>query len=135
MSAWPASVWVSAEAVDLCRRIEEVCPRHGFHVALTGGLLYKDGPRKDADLLFYRVRQRRPQTLDFSGLIAALSGIGLKMHGVDPAFEWCVRASWNGKPVDMFFPDAEEGEYGETELSDLSSVLDEHDQFADGGAF
>ena len=42
-------LWTQAEAIDLCREIEKGCPQFGCHVALTGGLLYKDGPRKDCD--------------------------------------------------------------------------------------
>ena len=49
--------WTQQHAIELCKRIESVCPRYGCHVALTGGLLYKDGPRKDCDILFYRIRQ------------------------------------------------------------------------------
>jgi hypothetical protein len=108
--------WTQADAIALCRRIEEVAPAHGFHVALTGGCLYKDGARKDCDLLFYKVRQREVTSLavGFKGLIAALRGIGFKLDL--PSMEWCVRAVVDGKRVDMFFPDADEGDYdsGET---------------------
>jgi hypothetical protein len=107
--------WMQADAVGLCRRIEEVAPAHGFHVALTGGCLYKDGPRKDCDLLFYKIRQHSRDVAkhDFKALVTALRGLGLTMREGRPAFEWCVRASFDGKPLDLFFPDAEEGEYDE----------------------
>lgn len=36
------SGWTQAEAVALAKKIEAVCPAFGCHVALTGGLLYKD---------------------------------------------------------------------------------------------
>jgi hypothetical protein len=49
--------WTQADAIALCRKIEEHVPDAGMHVALTGGCLYKDGTRKDADILFYRIRQ------------------------------------------------------------------------------
>lgn len=39
--------WTQAEAIALCRKIEDVCPAFGCHVALTGGVLYKLGERKD----------------------------------------------------------------------------------------
>jgi hypothetical protein len=92
--------WTLADARQLCEAIEKVCTPSGCHVALTGGVLYKDGPRKDLDLLFYRVRQL-PQ-IDRPALFAALDGIGLKkLYG----FGWCYKAVYQGKRVDLFFPD------------------------------
>ena len=105
------ATWTQAEAIELCRRIEEVCPAFGAHVALTGGCLYKDGPRKDCDLLFYRVRQR---DIDFHGLVGALMGLGLHFNWTTPSlvdFEWCVVAEFQGKRIDLFFPDAPVGDY------------------------
>src|ERR1035437_5571090 len=49
--------WTQTEAIELCVKVEAICPKYGCHVALTGGLLYKQGKRKDCDLLFYRIRQ------------------------------------------------------------------------------
>lgn len=40
-----------SKAVEVCRLIEEALNGR-FHVALTGGSLYKDGPRKDVDVIF-----------------------------------------------------------------------------------
>lgn len=99
------SNWTQEEATALCRMIEGICPTFGCHVALTGGLLYKDGLRKDADILFYRIREE-PE-IDISGLMAALSEAGIE-PGND--YGWCYKASFNGKPIDFFFPDRD-GEY------------------------
>lgn len=33
--------------------IESIAAQHGMHVGLTGGQLYKDGPRKDIDFVLY----------------------------------------------------------------------------------
>lgn len=94
------------QAVNLCREVEKVCPEFGCHVALTGGSLYKDGERKDIDILFYRIRQE--ETIRMDGLWAALSGIGLdKISG----FGWCHKAEYKGIPVDCFFPEEDKGEY------------------------
>jgi hypothetical protein len=98
--------WKQADAIALCERIEKVCPEYGCHVALTGGLLYKPGLRKDADILFYRIRQV-PQ-IDVDGLMAALIGIGIQ-PGDD--FGWCLKATYEGKPIDFFFPEREGDEY------------------------
>lgn len=99
------SQWTQAQAIDLARLIEDICPKFGCHVALTGGLLYKDGPRKDADFLFYRIRQ--VEEIDKDGLFGALEAIGIvEAHG----FGWVHKATWRGQPIDFFFPE-EDGDY------------------------
>ena len=52
-------VWSQQDAIMLCTKIENVCVECDCHVALTGGLLYKEGFRKDLDILFYRIRQAK----------------------------------------------------------------------------
>lgn len=99
------SVWTLDAAVSLCRAVEAVAPAHGCHVALTGGTLYKDGPRKDCDLLFYRIRQ--VDEVDKDGLFAALCAIGF---ATVCGQGWCHKSEFNGKPVDLFFPD-DDGDY------------------------
>lgn len=108
------TVWTQAEAIALCRQIEAICPDYGCHVALTGGLLYKAGPRKDADILFYRIRQTAE--IDESGLFAALAMIGVERVS---GFGWCHKATFNGKPIDCFFPEADDGEYEPGETADM----------------
>jgi hypothetical protein len=100
------SIWTQEEAIRLCRDIEAVCPPFGCHVALTGGNLYKDGHRKDCDVLFYRIRQ--VETIDQDGLFEALESIGVEFL-YDYGF--VVKARHNGKPLDCFFPEKPEGEY------------------------
>lgn len=98
--------WNQSEAIRLCRMLELIVPAYGCHVALTGGLLYKDGPRKDCDLLFYRIRQ--VEKIDLDGLFSALALIDIhKTSG----FGWVYKASFRGKQIDMFFPESKEGEY------------------------
>lgn len=98
--------WTQSEAIRMCKQIESICPKYGCHVALTGGLLYKDGTRKDADILFYRIRQ--VDKIDFVGLFKALKSINFVKIG---GFGWCHKATFNGKPVDCFFPEETGGEY------------------------
>jgi hypothetical protein len=98
--------WTQSEAIALCVKVEAICPAFGCHVALTGGLLYKQGPRKDCDLLFYRIRQVEEINLD--GLWDALRGIGLNQT---TGFGWCYKAEYNGKPLDCFMPEEQGGEY------------------------
>src|SRR5690554_5181244 len=95
-------------AVELCRKIEEFAPQYGSHVALTGGCLYKDGDRKDIDLLFYRIRQ--VDDIDYTGLFNALSGIGFSDCN---GFGWLFKSTYAGVNIDMFFPEEEGEEYYE----------------------
>jgi hypothetical protein len=115
-----AALWTQAQAIRLCAEIEAVCPPFGCHVALTGGTLYKVGPRKDADILFYRIRHL-PE-VDIDGLFKALKRIGVikvKSYG------WCVKATFEGKPIDCLFPD-DDGEYP---VEDEDVSLDEEIAF------
>lgn len=88
--------WNQQEAIALCKQIEAVCPACGCHVALTGGLLYRDGERKDLDILFYRIRQWKE--IDYDKLWPVLETVGIvKQSG----FGWCFKATWNGKKMDI----------------------------------
>lgn len=95
-----AQPWLLADAVALARCIEAIAPKYGAHVALTGGTLYKDGYRKDADFLFYRIRQ--VAEIDRDGLLYALQELGLV---IGKRFGWVQKATYQGKPIDLFFPD------------------------------
>lgn len=100
------TVWTLDLAVALCKALEEIAPKFGAHVALTGGTLYKEGPRKDVDILFYRIRQ--VPVIDVAGLMEAIKAVGVRPaadHG------WCYKATFNGMPIDFFFPEREGLEY------------------------
>ena len=98
--------WTQSEAIDLCKKVESIAPNYGAHVALTGGCLYRDGERKDLDILFYRIRQ--VDAIDTDDLFAALSEIGIEKIG---GFGWCHKALFGKKRIDIFFPEEAEGEY------------------------
>lgn len=97
--------WTQNQAIQMCVLVEEIVPEFGCHVALTGGNLYKSGPgveRKDADIVLYRIRQRK--CIDMDGMWKALEKIDfVKLSG----FGWCYKATFAGKPVDVFFPEME----------------------------
>jgi hypothetical protein len=98
--------WTQAQAIDLCRKIEAIAPTYGCHVALTGGTLYRDGERKDADILLYRIRQIEHINVD--GLMNAMREIGVE-PGRD--YGWCYKATFRGRNIDFFFPEREGYEY------------------------
>jgi hypothetical protein len=104
----PAGMWTLEEAVDLCAQIERVCPDFGCHVALTGGVLYKDGPRKDVDILFYRVRQ--VDEIDVEGLFEALRR-ERAIETTTPLGRFVVKATHFGRSIDFFFPEVASGDY------------------------
>ena len=92
--------WCLGEALVLCEEVEAISPNFGAHVALTGGLLYKKGQRKDCDLLFYCIRQI--DEIDEGGLLAALTEIGFT---IKERKGWVRKAEYGGKQVDLFFPE------------------------------
>lgn len=115
------SIWTQQEAIDLCIKLERIAPAFGAHVALTGGLLYKAGPRKDCDILIYRIRQ--VDAIDVEGFFAAAESVGVKQTG---GFGWCYKAELDGKPIDFFFPE-DDGEYvgnaGACAMSTINKVI------------
>lgn len=99
--------WAQADAIALAVKVNRHLPGDAnCHVALTGGCLYKEGRRKDCDLLFYRVRQ--VDQLNKTLLGEMLEDIGFSL-GTDHGWVW--KATYAGKDVDLFFPDHETGEY------------------------
>lgn len=113
------SCWTLSEAVALCTVVEAICPQFGAHVALTGGVLYKEGPRKDVDILFYRIRQ--VEYIDTDGLMEALRAVGIEPG---PDYGWCYKATLRGKPIDFFFPERDGLEYpGHYPAPSLETIL------------
>jgi hypothetical protein len=106
-----ATPWTLVDAIDLCRRIEAVAPAFGCHVGMTGGVLYKEGPREDLDLVFYRIRQE--SSIDVQGLFAALAILGIQRvtNSDDWSERWCIKARFEGRDIDCLFPEAKGGEY------------------------
>lgn len=97
--------WTQAEAIELCIALERIAPDFGAHIGLTGELLYKKGERKDCDILVYRIRQ--VESIDADGMFEAFKAAGVEKTG---GFGWCHKATWQGKPIDFFFPE-ESGDY------------------------
>lgn len=113
------STWNQEQAIALCRLVEKVAPKFGCHVALTGGLLYKNGERKDADLVFYRIRQ--VDEIDITGLFAALAKLGFERKTERDQF--VIKVLYNGRHIDCLFPECEDGDYEhEHVLGDLAAV-------------
>ena len=100
--------WTQAEAIALCIKIEAIAPNFGAHIALSGGCLYKEGSRKDCDLILYRIRQC--PKIKFEKLFDALLDIGVeKVSG----FGFCHKLEYQGKKIDLLSPEEEGEEYPE----------------------
>lgn len=100
--------WTAEDAFILAKEVEAIAPQYGYHVALTGGLLYKEGPRKDCDLVLYRDGNEKysPQQLLW-GLAKIVN------FTTDTVAHYRVhKATWRGLPVDIFLPE-NDGPYSE----------------------
>lgn len=107
--------WTRTEALKFCFWMEKFAPSYGCHIALTGGLLYKgDEPRKDLDIIVYRIRQVKE--IDYDGLMDALKRF-MPVTNVVYYSPWCTKALYEGKKIDFLFPDFE-GEYIEDKDED-----------------
>ena len=95
-------MWTQLEAIELCKAVEAMSPTYGYHVALTGGLLYKDGERKDCDLVLYRIRQVPEEQICWPDFASGLMTLGFDNFR---HFGFCVKADYKGKPVDLLFPE------------------------------
>ena len=109
--------WTLDEAVKFAVILEGLAPLHGAHVALTGGVLYREGTRKDVDFIFYRIRQKRK--IRVVGLFADLATLGIKVTG---DYGYVVKATYEGKDLDFMFPEGQNGD-GDYEPDALDVAL------------
>lgn len=104
--------WGLAKAIALCTAIQNL-PSQDFscHPALTGGLLYKEGLRKDCDIVIYQRGDKdgKRDPIDWPGLWAALEGIGLLLEN---DFGYVKKCRYEGLVVDILDPAQTGGSYG-----------------------
>ena len=103
--------------IALCKILYENLKGLGIFPALTGGLLYKEGMRKDIDIVLFRHRQdvKSFETNQYD-IKSALSKSGVEITGF---YGFVTKALWNGIVVDLFNPETQvfldDSEYGECE--------------------
>src|SRR5688572_1010196 len=96
-------VWTTKEAISLCTILEPLAAMNNCHIALTGGLLYRTGMRKDCDIVVYRRGMlkgekelpefnREEITKSFSRVLTIVN-----------EFTRVTKAAFDGKPVDLLF--------------------------------
>lgn len=89
--------------MTLCKQLYPLLSTVGLFPALTGGLLYKDGDRKDIDIVIFRHRQ----DVDSFELNDAIVEVCLKACHVE-VIKHCgfvTKATWCGFDVDLFNPE------------------------------
>tara|TARA_R110000822_G_scaffold147071_3_gene286125 strand:+ start:1080 stop:1451 length:372 start_codon:yes stop_codon:yes gene_type:complete len=103
------------DGIWLCEGLHEILHLSGYYPALTGGLLYKEGNRKDIDIVIFRHRQNVEQfeMQDIERFLVRAGLSELKYYG------FVTKAKWNGFTVDLFNPETKieslEDIYGEQE--------------------
>lgn len=96
------------QAVEVCRRIEEVISPLGAHCGLTGSCLYKGESKKDLDVVVYShqairapyVKQTIVDALVDSGLVPRVSLYQTTPNYLDKDVLLC---EVDGRRVDLFF--------------------------------
>ena len=102
------------QGMALCKILYENLKALGIFPALTGGLLYKEGFRKDIDIVLFRHRQ---DVASFEttqeNIRNALEKSGVEITGF---YGFVTKAKWKGIVVDIFNPETQEfldHEYGD----------------------
>lgn len=91
------------KATVVCQKLYAVLSPLGFYPALTGGCLYKDGERKDVDIVIFRHRQLH-LSFELCDLEPVLSLVGFTdfQH-----FGFVTKVMYNGMAIDLFNPETE----------------------------
>lgn len=100
-----------AQAIEICREIEEKLKPIGYHCGLTGSTLYKGISTKDIDIIVYP--HQISQTLRLSEIIAQI-GLRTNMYPSQDCYhpkeiapsttdKLVVVGNYNGVRVDLFF--------------------------------
>ena len=93
--------WTFDRARDLIIKLESRLPDAGCHIALTGGVLYKQGHRKDLDLVIYRIRQMK---INEKLLKKIFEDCGIE---IIKQFGWMYKAKYMGRGIDILIPESE----------------------------
>ena len=95
-------------AIEICRELEPIFAGFGHHVGLTGGCLYKDGERKDADLIVYPHQAKDVSSVDtLLDVIEARTALRFVRVGTGVTSGYDLKAvrvmDYNGERIDLFF--------------------------------
>lgn len=95
------------DGIAICRELYAELADKGFFPALTGGLLYKNGDRKDCDIVIYRHRQlvQHFETIELEPYLRNIGFSDFKYYG------FVTKVKFKGFDIDIFNPECSEGEY------------------------
>ena len=89
------------KAVDACKVIFNAISSSGFYPALTGGSLYRDGPRKDVDIVIFRNRQN-VDSFEISDIEQHLAEVGFSEFS---HFGFVTKCKYKDLKIDLFNPE------------------------------
>lgn len=89
-------------ALNLAPQLEELASKHGFHIGLTGGVLYKEGDRKDIDFVLYEALNDRSNVKHDSRekFITELVNLGFVTYAIHRC---TTRMDYHGTRFDFIF--------------------------------
>ena len=101
--------WTLQTAIGVCIDIENLLEPLGFHVALTGGTLYKLGPRKDVDVMIYSHKVDKSNLLNHTEVDYIAGRVASLYH---TTYSRAETGRYNddkviytlGNNIDLFFP-------------------------------
>lgn len=89
------------KAIELCNTLYKILSPLHFYPALTGGCLYKEGERKDCDIVIFRNRQAHTDfELHDLEPVLSLAGFTDFRH-----FGFVTKCMYQGIAIDMFNPE------------------------------
>lgn len=98
------------DAIILCTLLYEHLRGIGIYPALTGGCLYKQGNRKDIDIVLYMDNSNLRELEDIEGKLKAVGLENFKHFG------YVTKCLWNGYTVDILLPQTlKDDDYDEEE--------------------
>lgn len=97
-------MWTTEQGIALCQTLEPYALQDNAHVALTGGLLYREGPRKDCDVVIYRrgLYKGEKELPEFDRP-KFLESIKHLLHVEADYLRVTKCKTFHGKPVDLIF--------------------------------
>ena len=87
------------KAVEICKVIHNTLSPL-YYPALTGGTLYKDGERKDIDIVIYRHREK-----DYVDMLDVAESLKLVGFTDFVFYGWCTKCKYQGISIDLFNPE------------------------------
>lgn len=91
--------------IEICKALYDHLSPNGFFPALTGGLLYKDGERKDCDIVIFRHRQNVEQfeMEDINSLLESFWFTEIRHFG------FVTKCKMGCYEIDLFNPESKNG--------------------------